>query len=149
MIQAFEAYYGLPGLAATAIKPAYVETARQLFRDEITYEEAAPLLPTRLPDLLQDEFKAAIASGESHFSQLLQDSHAYRWRMVTPARVYYGGSDEVTPIFIGTLPAGYQKVMGGAEVTAVDAGKKADHRGVFLYGMKDQKQWFDELLATE
>jgi pimeloyl-ACP methyl ester carboxylesterase len=149
MILAFEAYYELPGLANSAIRPEYQETARLLFRGEITYEEAAPLLPTRYPDLLQDDFKAAIAAGENRFSRILQDSHAYRWRMATPARVYYGGSDEVTPIFIGTLPVGYQQVMGGAEVTAVDAGQNADHRGVFLYGMKDQKQWFDELLETE
>jgi pimeloyl-ACP methyl ester carboxylesterase len=149
MILAFEAYYGWPGLAAWAIKPEYLETARRLFSDEITYEEAAPLLPTRYPDLLQEDFKAAISSGADRFSQLLQDSHAYRWRMTTPARVYYGGIDEVTPKFIGTLPVGYQQVMGGAEVTAVDAGPKADHRGVFLYGMKDQKAWFDELLETE
>jgi pimeloyl-ACP methyl ester carboxylesterase len=149
MILAFEAYYELPGLAASAIKPEYLETARQLFRGELTYEEAAPLLPTRFPDLLRDDFKAAIAAGQGRYSALLQDGHAYRWRMATPSRVYTGGSDEVTPIFIGTLPVGYQKVIGGAEVTAVDAGPKADHRGVFLFGMKDQKQWFDELLAAE
>jgi pimeloyl-ACP methyl ester carboxylesterase len=148
MIYAFEAYYGLPGLANSAIKPEYQATALQLFRNEITYEEAAPLLPTRLPDLLQEEFKAAVAAGQNRFSQLLQDSHAYRWRMATPSRVYYGGRDEVTPIFIGTLPVGYQQVMGGAAVTAVDAGKNADHRGVFLYGMQDQKGWFDELLVA-
>ena len=93
-----------------------------------------------------EDFKAAIARGESRFSRLLQESHAYRWRSVTPARVYYGGIDEVTPVFIGTLPVGYQKVIGGAEVTAVDAGPKADHRGTFLYSIADQKQWFDQLL---
>ena len=148
MILAFEAYYGWPGLASWAIKPEYLEPARKLFDDELTYEEAAPLLPTRYPDLLRDEFKAAIAAGNDRFSAILQDSQAYRWRMVTPARVYVGGSDEVTPKFIGALPVGYQQVMGGAEVTAVDAGPEADHRGVFLFSMKDSKEWFDELLGA-
>ena len=147
MIYAFEEYYGWPGLANWAIKPEYQEAAAQLFRNEISFEEAEPLLPTRYPDLLQDDFKAALALGEDRFSRLLQDSHAYRWRSVTPARVYHGGIDEVTPAFIGTLPVGYQQVIGGATVTAVDAGPKADHRGVFLYGMKDQKEWFDQLLS--
>lgn len=146
MIHAFEEYYGWPGLSNWAIKPEYQEAAAQLFRNEISFEEAEPLLPTRYPDLLQDDFKAAVALGEDRFSRLLQESHAYRWRSVTPARVYYGGIDEVTPVFIGTLPVGYQQVIGGADVTAVDAGPKADHRGVFLYGMKDQREWFDSLI---
>jgi hypothetical protein len=146
MIHAFEAYYGLPGLAASAIAPPYAEAAGQLYRNEITIEEATPLLPARLPELLRDDFKAALALGDNRFSRLLQESHAYRWRSATPCRVYHGGSDEVTPAFIGTLPVGYQQIVGGAPVTAVDAGAAADHRGVFLYGMKDQLAWFDRLL---
>lgn len=149
MLNAFEYYYSWPGLADWAIKPQYRESARQLFRNEITIEEATPLLPPRFPDLLQDEFKAALAVGDDRFSRILQESHAYRWRSVTPARVYHGDIDEVTPIFIGTLPVGYQTVVGGAEVTAGDAGPKGDHRGVFLFGMKDQKEWFDGLLAAK
>ncbi len=146
MFNAFEEYYGLPGSANSAIKPKYQEPTRQLYLNEITIEEAAPLLPARLPDLLREDFKAAISIGEDRYSCLLQESHAYRWRSVTPARVYHGGIDEVTPVFIGTLPVGYQGIMGGATVTAVDAGPDADHRGTFLYGMKDQKEWFDQLL---
>lgn len=147
MIHAFEEYYGLPGLADSAIKPEYQETARRLYFNEITFEEAEPLLPTRYPDLLRDDFRAALSLGENRFSRILQDSHVYRWRSITATRVYYGGIDEVTPIFIGTLPVSYQQVMGGAAVTGVDAGPKADHRGVFLFGMQDQKQWFDQLLG--
>jgi hypothetical protein len=53
----------------------------------------------------------------------------------------------VTPAFIGQLPVGYQEVVGGAPATAVDAGAKADHRGVFLFGIADQKRWFDGMLT--
>ena len=146
MVNAFEQYYALPGLANSAIKPEYQEPTRQLYFNEIPYEDALKQLPAKLPDMLNDDFRAAIARGESRFSRLLQESHAYRWRSVTPARVYYGGIDEVTPVFIGTMPVGYQKAIGGAEVTAVDAGAQADHRGTFLYSIADQKKWFDQLL---
>ncbi len=146
MLNAFEQYYALPGLANAAIKPQYQAPTQQLYCNEIPYEDALKQLPPKLPDMLNDDFKAAIPRGEDRFSRLLQESHAYRWRSVTPARVYYGGRDEVTPPFIGTLPVGYQKVIGGAEVTAVDAGSQADHRGTFLYSIADQKQWFDQLL---
>jgi hypothetical protein len=68
--------------------------------------------------------------------------------MKTPMRVYHGGIDEVTPAYIGQLPVGYQQAIGGAEVTPVDAGDSADHRGVFLYAIANQKQWFDACGAS-
>ena len=145
MLYAYEAYYGLPGFANTAIKPEYQQATRDLYLNKRTIEQVAPLLPTRLPDLLQDEFKASISLGEDRYSRILQENHAYRWRSVTPTRVYYGGIDEVTPAYLAQLPVGYQQIMGGAEVTAVDAGPKADHRGTFLVGIQDQKQWFEQL----
>lgn len=147
MLHAFEAYYGLPGFTTSAIKPEYQQVARQLYTNERTYEDVESEFPTRLPDMLQAEFMAAVAAGDDRFSHLLQESHGYRWRMKTPMRVYHGGSDEVTPAYIGQLPVGYQQVIGGAEVTAVDAGDNADHRSVFLFAMTDQKAWFDARLA--
>ena len=38
---------------------------------------------------------------DDRFSDLLQESHGYRWRMTTPVRVYTGGIDEVTPVYLG------------------------------------------------
>ena len=112
----------------------------------MTIDQAEPELPDHLPDLLQAEFMAVTSIGEDRYSRLLQESHAYRWRAVTPMRIYYGGIDEVTPAYIAQMPVGYHQVMGGTPVTAVDAGPKADHRGTFLFGMQDQKQWFDQML---
>jgi len=146
MLHAFEAYYDMPGFTTTAIKPEYQQIASDLYTNARGYEEVVAEFPARLPDLLQETFMAAVARGEDRFSHMLQESHGYRWRAVTPQRVYHGGSDEVTPAFIGQLPVGYQEVVGGAPATAVDAGAKADHRGVFLFGIADQKQWFDGLL---
>ncbi len=145
MLHAFEAYYGLPGFTTSAILPEYQEVARQLYFNEQNYEDLMPEFPARLPDMLQDEFKTALAVGDDRFSHLLQESHGYRWRMSTPMRVYTGGIDEVTPAYLGQLPVGYQQVVGGATVEAVDAGPKADHRGVFLTSMADCKKWFDTL----
>ena len=145
MLHAYESYYGLPGFTTAAIKPEYQQVARELYRNERSFEEVMSEFPARLPDMLQDEFKAGLARGDDRFSHLLQESHGYRWRMATPMHVYYGGIDEVTPAFIGQLPVGYQQVIGGASVTAVDAGPKADHRGTFLFGIQDQQAWFDQL----
>jgi dienelactone hydrolase len=146
MLHAFEWYYDMPGFTTTAIKPEYQQIASDLFTNAQPYDDIIADFPARLPDMLQEEFMAAIARGEDRFSHMLQESHGYRWRAVTPQRVYSGGSDEVTPAFLGQLPVGYQEVVGGAPATAVDAGEKADHRGIFLYSINDQKAWFDSLI---
>ena len=137
---------GLPGFTTSDILPEYQEVARQLYFNEQNYEDLMHEFPARLPDMLQDEFKTALAVGDDRFSHLLQESHGYRWRMSTPMRVYSGGIGEVTPADLGQWPVGYQQVVGGATVEAVDAGPKADHRGVFLTSMADCKKWFDTLL---
>ena len=61
--------------------------------------------------------------------------------------MYYGGKDEVTPTAIGFLPQETQKLLGGTPAFAIDAGDNADHRGVFIYGVLDQKKWFDSFLV--
>ncbi|MCB0039621.1 MAG: hypothetical protein KDE23_08070 [Caldilinea sp.] len=146
MLHAYEEYFGLPGFTTSAIKPEYQEVARQLYFNEQDYNDLMSEFPAKLPDMVQDDFKAALAMGDDRFSDLLQESHGYRWRMTTPMRVYTGGIDEVTPVYLGQLPIGYQQIIGGATVEAVDAGPKADHRGVFLTSLADAKAWFDELL---
>jgi hypothetical protein len=40
-----------------------------------------------------------------------------------------------------------QELLGGAVTEAFDAGADADHRGVFVKAVLDQKPWFDGLLA--
>ena len=49
----------------------------------------------------------------------------------------------VRKILDTTLAVGYTEAAGGAQAEAVYAGEVADHRGAFLYGVKDQKDFFD------
>jgi len=144
---AYEEYYQLPGLAASAIKAEYLQTARDLYLNKITWEQAQPKLPKRLNDLLQSDFIIASSVGDTRFYRIVQDSQDYRWRSATPLHTYYGDIDEVVPSYIATLPVQYQEIMGGATVTAIDAGNLANHRGTFVYGVADQKKWFDQLIA--
>ena len=44
-------------------------------------------------------------------------------------------------MIIGKLPEQTQALLGGADTKAIDAGPKADHRGVFLQSVY-QKDWF-------
>lgn len=145
-INAYSEYYRLPGLDESALRPEYRQTARDLYENRITWDQASSKLPSRLTELLREDFIAVGSIGNSPYWQILQDNQAYRWRSVTPLRTYYGGADEVTSSYIASLPVGFQKATGGAEATSVDAGAKANHRGTFVYAVADQKKWFDALL---
>ena len=141
---AYERYYRLPGLANTIIRPEYQEASLQLYLGELSMEEMEQKLPAKMSELLTDEFMASSSAGSSRYWRIVQNNHGYRWRMVTPLRTYYGGSDEVIPPFIAQLPVEYQKLMGGAPVEAVASGEGANHRGNFVYAVADQKKWFDQ-----
>ncbi|WP_243438236.1 hypothetical protein [Fundidesulfovibrio soli] len=146
-INSYERYYGMSGLSRTAIKPQYWQAANDFYENRIGWEEAAKLLPATVADLLQPEFAAASSMAASPFFRQLQDNQAYRWRYATPSRYYFGKADEVMPPSIATLPVEYARALGGAAAEAVYAGDGADHRGTFLYGVYDQKVWFDSLMG--
>lgn len=146
-LNACEEYYGLPGLAASALKPEYQKAARDLYLNKVTWEESK--LPQKVGELLREDFVTASSLGETRYGKILQDGQAYRWRSQTPLRIYYGGADEVVPPFIATLPVGYQKVMGGAETTGQFAGATANHRGTFLHAVSGEKKWFDGMTNDE
>ena len=147
-IFAQEYYYQQSGLAAAAIRPEYLEVARSFYEGSIDFETFAAQTPPKLPDFLRPEFARSGYVGSSPYWRVLDTSQGYRVRSTTPLRVYYGGKDEVTPADIAFLPEQTQKIVGGAEVKTVYAGDDADHRGVFLFGVIDQKAWFDELVRT-
>lgn len=147
IVNSYERYYELPGLSKAAIKPEYWQAARDLYENRITWSQAAKILPSHTDELLQQDFIASGNVAGNRFFEKLQENEAYCWRAKTPTRVYYGQIDEVIAPYIGALPAKYQEAMNGAPSEAVFAGEKADHRGAFLFGIKDQKQWFDQLIA--
>ena len=145
LVHSYERYAQLPGLSAAAIKPAYQQTARDFYLNKIGWAEAAKVFPVSVKEFLQDDFAAASNRPTDSFFGKLQANAPYQWRSATPARFYYGAADEVVTPYIATLPAAYQDIIGGANATAVFAGEDADHRGTFVFGIKDQKGWFDSL----
>jgi len=145
LVHSYEKYYNLPGLADTAIRPAYRKTARDLYENKITWEEAAKSLPETTKELLTEEFVQSGTLVADRFSRALQNNQAYNWRFKTPTRFYYGQIDEVVTPYMVTLPVEYQKTIAGAPAEGIFAGEKANHRGTFLFSLKDLKAWFDRL----
>ena len=147
-LYALSHYHGLPGLPEAAIRPEYLETARDFYLNKIPWEDAYAKLPQKPKDLYREEFLKVNAPESARYWELLTNSQSYRRRSITPLRVYSGQIDEVVSSYIATLPVGFQEATGGAKAVAVDAGEKATHRGTFLYGMADQQKWFAELRET-
>ncbi len=142
LIHSYERYYHLPGLSAVAIRPAYRQTARDLYENRITWEQAAKVFPATTRELLTDEFVEEGSLVGNRFFQTLQANRNYTWRFKTPSRFYYGEIDEVVTPYMVTLPVEYQRTLGGAPAEAIFAGKKANHRGTFAYAVRDLQKWF-------
>ncbi|HPU15550.1 MAG TPA: prolyl oligopeptidase family serine peptidase, partial [Polymorphobacter sp.] len=145
-LQAQEYYLQQSGLTEAAINPQYLAMSRAFYAGKMSWEDFYKATGPKLAGFLRPEFVASGAAGTAPYWQVLQDNQAYRWKSVTPLRAYIGGSDEVTPAYIGKLPQATQALLGGATATTIDAGAKADHRGVFVFGVLDQKLWFDSML---
>ena len=136
-------YYDMPGLPQTVIKPEYEAACRDFYENKIGWEQLQPQIPGKIADLLQKDAVAKSTPGMDAFFSRLRENQAFMWRSVTPCRYYYGKVDEVMPPYVATLAVGYTEAVGGAKAEAVYAGDVADHRGAFLYGVKDQKEFFD------
>jgi len=142
-----EYYRRQPGLAEAAIRPEYLAAARALYNGEIDWTTFNERTPTLVADFINPDFRESGFIGNSPYWHVMQENQAYRWRAVTPTQTYFGGSDEVTPTYIGHLMEGTQKLLGGADAVSIDAGDKANHRDIFIYGLSHQKTWFDGLNA--
>lgn len=145
ILNCYENYYGMSGLVDVSIKPAYRQTVKDLYANKITWDEACKNLPMKLKDLLNDDFVQNWSLLNNRFYEQLNNNTVYRWRFKTKTRFYYGDADEVIYTFIATLSADFQNFSGAAKAENIFAGKDADHRKTFLFGIRDQKVWFDNL----
>jgi hypothetical protein len=144
-----EYYRRWDGLAEAAIRPKYLDAVRKFCAFELGWEAFYDAIDGKtLGELVRPEFSASLYTGETTYCRALQDAQAYRWRSVTPLRSYFGGSDEVTPVYIAHLQEKTQEVLGGAATETLYAGDDADHRAIFVYGVINQKPWFDSLVAA-
>ncbi|MFA6292645.1 MAG: hypothetical protein WC637_12730 [Victivallales bacterium] len=150
IINAYESYYDdMEGLSSVAIRPKYLQTARDFYNNKIGWTEASKVFPQTVAEFLQPEFAAHSSMISNRFFKRVHENGAYQWRYLTPSRYYYGKVDEVIRPYVAILPVEYQKTIGGASAEAVYAGDNANHRGTFIFGVLDQKKWFDRLLESK
>lgn len=137
----YEAYYGVPGLARSVIRPEAYEVARRAYNQE-PFDPAQ--VPTALKALINDAYFDAGFFADSAFGRLLVANEAYRWAIRTPVRNYYGQADEAVRPGLARLPMEYHRALGGDRVEAVRTGGDT-HRGTFARAVPQWKAWFDSL----
>ena len=139
----YEAYYGVPGLARSVIRPEHHDICQAAWRGEAV---DAASIPTVLRDLVAAPYFDSRFFAESAFGRLLFANQAYRWVIRTPLRNHYGVADEVISEGIGRLVMTFQQAMGNTAVEAVSTGATS-HRGTFARAVPQWKSWFDTLAA--
>jgi len=145
-LNSYSVYYKLPGLMESAIKSEYQQATLDFYQNKISFEVFYSKTTSKVTDYLKQEFIESGTKSDNRYWQIIQDNNSYRWRSHTSLNLYYGDADEAVPEYIGTLPAGYQELIGGGLTTAIPAGKLADHRGTFKFAVDHQKKWFDGML---
>lgn len=104
--------------------------------------------PPKMQEYCTEDFRKTGFLAETRFWEILDEQEqAYRWICQTPLRNYYGGSDEVVPVFIAKLAETFHKILGAKDTLAIDAGDQADHRATYVYSLIHAKEWFESYLS--
>ncbi len=141
-----EYYNNLPGLAASAINADYYQAAKDFYQWNMDFPAFFGKTTPMVREYLKPEFMTTGNLGNTTFWRILENYQVYRWRCHTPLRMYYGGADEVVPVYLATLPAAYQQEIGCTNIVALPAGLNADHRATYIYSLIHAKPWFDGFL---
>lgn len=137
----YEAYYGVPGLARSIIRPEHFDVAQRAYGGQAVDPAQ---VPTSLRSLIQEQYFDPDFFAASAFGRLAAANHGYRWLIRSPVRNYYGETDEAIRIGIGRAAMDYQQAMGNEKVNAVTTGNTS-HRGTFATAVPQWKSWFDSL----
>lgn len=146
LIFSYEHYHGIQGLSTKAIRPEYLQYAKDLYEHKIEFPEFLGKTPHTVVEFLTPEFIKEVQLGSSPFCQALAASEGYRWKSTTPLRSYYGGKDEAIPVDLAKLAIEYQASLGKKNGEHMDAGKQADHRATYTYALYHVKPWFDSFI---
>ncbi|WP_439506739.1 alpha/beta hydrolase family protein [Sediminibacterium sp.] len=146
LLFAYEVYYDIKGLTAKAIRPEFLQAAKEFYEHKINFTDFFKRTAPTVKDYLTPEFIQEIQLGSSPLCKALTASEGYRWKSVTPLRSYYGDRDEVFPVDLAQLAINYQALLGKKNGELFTAGMNADHRGTYAFALYHVKPWFDSFL---
>lgn len=155
LLGSYEKYYGIKGLMARAVKPEYLQTARDIYRKKIDWSQVeAPKegegllgLPSKPKDMLTGAFMDEFNAGKGQFYRMAVKNTALEGRFSGSSRFYGGGEDTVIPTWSSiTLPVENQEQLGSDLSIGINVGPDATHRSTFLdslFGTQSILPWFN------
>jgi pimeloyl-ACP methyl ester carboxylesterase len=146
LLFSYEHYNDLKGLTANAIRPEYLQDAKNYYENKIEFSEFLGKTPQITTDFLTPEFVKEIQLGSSPLCHALTAADGYRWKSTTPLRSYYGEKDEIITLDLMKLAIEYQASLGKKNGELINAGQKADHRATYAYALYHVKPWFDSFI---
>jgi pimeloyl-ACP methyl ester carboxylesterase len=146
LLHSYESYLGLTDLPAKAIRPEYLQTAKDFYSFKIGFMDFLQKTPASVLDFLNPEFIEEMRLGSSPLCAALTAAEGYRWKSNVPIRTYYGEKDEAIPEDLGKLVIEYQTSLGKKDGEAVNAGANADHHAAYAVAIIGAKPWFDSFL---
>ena len=125
----------------TIFRPPYDKILNNIAVRGNTIEKTMKL-PTRLKELLTDDFITRISGREDIFVKRLNENEVYKnWRAIAPVNFYHGGSDSVIPFIFSKIACRRMKV-NGAKAELISAGAAADHADSIIPSCLMARDWF-------
>lgn len=156
MFGAYEDYYGISKMLQKAIKPQYLDAARQMYKKQIPWQDEALLskiiqwekkgepyfgFPRTPKEQINPEFINDFNNRRGSFYQHIAKNTALTVKYQAPIRFYAGSGDNVVPPRVSVQPAvAYQHKLGNRAVAVVDLGPSATHRSAFVGALFGSRQ---------
>lgn len=159
ILGAYEEYYNIDGLMASAVRKPYLKTAEKIYREKIDWDQVGGPqkdgegllgLPLTGKEMLKKHFREDIRDGRGEFFKRLKQNDPLTEKFTHESRFFGGGEDTaIAPGFSVEKPVKFL----GSLASGVSVGDLATHRSTFLgslYGSANNPQediftWFSGL----
>ena len=158
ILGAYEEYYNIDGLMASAVKKDYLRTAERIYQEKVDWDqvglpkdgEGLLGLPLTGKEMLKREFREDIRQGRGEFFKRLEQNSPLTEVFSHKSRFFGGAEDTaIAPGFSVEKPVDFL----GSLATGVAVGDRATHRSTFLgslYGSANNPQediftWFSDI----
>lgn len=139
---AYSKIYGQP--VSSIINPAYSPLVEQLFNGDNTNEEITSKLPEKAEELYNASMISDIVNRHSNwFTDALEANQNFKWKPVSPFRIYYGENDKDVSPQDAISTYNYMQQLGG-NVTLISVGQK-DHFESIFSATPNIQQWFNSI----
>jgi predicted esterase len=141
---AYNEYYGFGRTLDQMFKDNWGQKFMEMLKENKSFYEINPLLPYKLSDLMQDDFKKELASGNSVFNRAFDSNNTIDgWIPKTQLRLYHSPVDPIVP-YANSVAAYNAFTALGSPVQLIPT-PPLDHISSINFSIVDALMWFATL----